>query len=57
MGIEKIAPVAGEILDPDQHEVLMVAEGKAGTIVQVLEPGWKYLGKVLVAAKVSAVPN
>lgn len=53
-GLVKIAPQAGEELNTDEHEVLMTAEGEAGTIVQTLEPGWKYQEKVIQPAKVSA---
>lgn len=54
MGLSMIAPEAGERLDTDLHDVLMAAEGKPGTIVQVLEPGWRYKETTLVPAKVSA---
>lgn len=53
-GLQKIDPQAGEMVDPDFHEVLMVAEGEAGKIVQTFEPGWRFGDIVLVAAKVSA---
>jgi molecular chaperone GrpE len=54
LGVIKIDPQAGEIMNPDEHQVLMAAEGEPGTIVQTLEIGWKYQDKVLVPAKVSA---
>lgn len=57
LGVEKINPTMGEVIDPEQHEVLLTATGEPGTIAQTLEPGWKYQHKVLVPAKVSAVPN
>lgn len=57
MGLSMIAPEAGEVLNTDLHDVLMAAEGKPGTIVQVLEPGWKYKEITLVPAKVSAAPQ
>jgi molecular chaperone GrpE len=53
-GLEKIEPKTGEILDTNLHEVLIAAEGKAGTIVQTLEAGWKYKEMVISPAKVSA---
>lgn len=56
-GLTAIAPEAGDVVNPDQHEVLMAAEGAPGTIVQVLEPGWAYNGAVLTPAKVSAAPE
>ena len=54
VGLEQINPEAETELNTDEHEVLMVAEGKAGCVVQVLEPGWKLNGTVLIPAKVSA---
>lgn len=54
LGMVKIDPQPGEGLNPDEHEVLMTAEGEPGTIVQTLEIGWKYLDKALIPAKVSA---
>lgn len=56
-GLSVIAPEAGTLVDTDLHEVLMAAEGKPGTVVQVLEPGWKYNETTLVPAKVSAAPQ
>ena len=56
-GLEKIEPVTGERVDPDLHEVLMQGEGEPGTIVSVLEPGWRY-GEITIApAKVSGAPE
>lgn len=57
MGLSMISPEAGEVLNTDFHDVLMAAEGTPGTIVQVLEPGWKYKDTTLVPAKVSAAPQ
>ena len=53
-GLQMIIPQKGDHLNPDEHEVLMAAEGKSGTIVQTLEPGWKYHARVIAPAKVSA---
>lgn len=53
-GFQRIAPEVGTPLDPDLHEVLMAKEGKPGTVIQVLEPGWKYGNKTLQPAKVAA---
>lgn len=53
-GLEKIEPKRGDSVDPEQHEVLMVEKGEAGTVVRVLEPGWKFDKIVLATAKVSA---
>jgi len=53
-GLEAIVPEIGEALNTDKHEVLMTAEGEAGTIVAVLEPGWMLQGSVITPAKVSA---
>ncbi len=52
-GLEKISPKAGETIDPYLHEVLMIAEGEPGKVVQVLEPGWKYKETVIQPAKIS----
>jgi molecular chaperone GrpE (heat shock protein) len=52
-GLEKISPVAGDSIDPDLHEVLMVAEGEPGKVVKVLEPGWKFNDTVIQPAKIS----
>jgi len=56
-GLVQINPQSGEALDPEKHDVMMVAEGEAGTVVQTLEPGWQF-GEVIIApAKVSAAPS
>ena len=52
-GLEKISPAAGDLIDPNFHEVLMIAEGTPGTVVQVLEPGWKFNETVIQPAKIS----
>ncbi len=52
-GLEKISPQTGDQINPEFHEVLMVAEGKPGTVVQVLEPGWKFQDIVIKPAKIS----
>ncbi len=52
-GLEKIAPQKGEAIDPYLHEVLMLAEGEPGKVVQVLEPGWKFNNTVIQPAKIS----
>lgn len=56
-GLEKVDPAVGDVLDPEFHEVLMLGEGKAGTIVQVFEPGWTLNGRLLLPAKVSAAES
>jgi len=56
-GLVLIQPEAGETLDPEKHEVMMVAEGAAGTVVQTLEPGWQFQEIVIAPAKVSAAPS
>lgn len=52
-GLEKISPAAGDSIDPYLHEVLMIAEGSPGTVVKVLEPGWKFNTTVIQPAKIS----
>jgi molecular chaperone GrpE len=56
-GIEKIEPKAGDMIDPDLHEVLMVEEGTPGKVVRVLEPGWKFQNSVIQTAKISGAIN
>lgn len=56
-GLEKIAPEPGSDIDPEQHEVVMTAEGEPGTIGQVLEPGWRLGAQVLRPAKIAGVPH
>jgi molecular chaperone GrpE len=53
-GLEKINPKNEDTIDPNLHEVLMIAEGKPGTVVKVLEPGWKFHETVIQPAKISA---
>ncbi len=55
-GLEKIDPIPGEEINPDEHAVLMTEKGTPGTIVQVLESGWKLNDTILVPAKVSGAP-
>ena len=56
-GLLPIAPKKGDAVDPHSHEVLMTAEGKPGTVVTVLEPGWQIGETVLTPAKISAAQN
>ncbi len=55
-GLEKISPKTGEEINPEEHAVLMAAEGRPGTVVQVLEPGWKLNDIVILPAKISGAP-
>ncbi len=55
-GVQKINPQKGDEINPEEHAVLMTAEGKPGTVVEVLEPGWKLRNTVLVPAKISGAP-
>ncbi len=52
-GVESIAPNPGDPIDPELHEVLMMAEGKSGCVVQCLEVGWQYQSQTIIPAKVS----
>ncbi|PID70417.1 nucleotide exchange factor GrpE [bacterium DOLZORAL124_38_8] len=54
VGLTAINPAPETEVNPNEHEVLMVAEGQPGCIVQVLEPGWKLHEQVILPAKVSA---
>jgi len=56
-GLRKITPQNSDPLDPEEHEVLTTAEGKPGTVVKTLEPGWKFNELILAPAKVSAAQN
>ena len=56
-GLNDISPQAGESIDPDKHEVLMVEEGEAGTVVRMLEIGWEFNNHVIQPAKVSGAPS
>ena len=42
----------GKPLDPHRHEVLMTAPGEAGKVIEVLEEGYEFKGRVLRPAKV-----
>ncbi len=57
MGIEPINPKKGELMNPNLHEVLMAEEGTPGTVVRVLEIGWRFGDTILTPAKVSAAQN
>lgn len=52
-GLTSIAPKKNEQIDTALHEVLLTKEGKAGTVVEVLEPGWKFGEIVISPAKVA----
>lgn len=56
LGLKKIAPTQGEEINPDEHTVLMAAEGTPGTVVQVLESGWKLGENTILPAKISGAP-
>lgn len=56
-GLQHISPKAGDLIDPEQHEVLMAEEGKAGTVVRCLEIGWQYNQTVIRPAKVSGAQS
>lgn len=53
MGLQTFG-AAGEALNPDRHEVLLSAPGAAGTVIEVLEDGYEFAGKVIRPAKVKA---
>ena len=53
-GLQAINPKSGDTIDPDFHEVLLTEEGTPGTIVKVLELGWRFGNTVLAPAKISA---
>ena len=51
-GLEQIKPEIGSEFVPEEQEALLQADGKANTIVEVLENGYKLGNKVLRNAKV-----
>ncbi|MFN9928403.1 MAG: nucleotide exchange factor GrpE [Phenylobacterium sp.] len=65
-GLKRIDPVKGEKFDPHKHQAMMEQPGTEvdpGGVVQVLQPGYELLGRlvrpamVVVAAKGAAPPN
>lgn len=60
MGIVAIAPDAGQPLNPHEHEVMFevpTTEQENGTIIQVLETGYKIYDRLLRPARVSVAKN
>jgi molecular chaperone GrpE len=54
-GLKKIDPAKGEKFDPHKHEAMMEqpAEGvEAGGVIQVLQPGYELLGRLVRPARV-----
>ena len=54
-GITRLDPL-GEAFDPNRHDALHLIEGSdrpPGTIIEVLEPGYLYHGRLLRPAKVN----
>jgi molecular chaperone GrpE len=65
-GLKKIDPVRGEKFDPHKHQAMMEQPGSdvaAGGVIQVLQPGYELLGRlvrpamVVVAAKGAAAAS
>jgi molecular chaperone GrpE len=65
-GLKRIDPAKGEKFDPHKHQAMMEQPGtevEPGGVVQVLQPGYELLGRlvrpamVVVAAKGAAPPN
>lgn len=52
IGLESM-DVPGKPIDPLRHEVLLTAPGEEGTIIDVIEDGYLFRGKVLRPAKVA----
>ena len=44
----------GQTVDPLRHEVLSIAPGEEGKVIEVFEEGYELHGKVLRVAKVKA---
>ena len=53
-GLTSINPKKNIPVDPQEHEVLLTAEGRKGCVVQTLEPGWKLYDIIICPAKISA---
>ncbi len=51
LGLRRMTSV-GQPLDPHRHEVLMTVPGDPGTVVEVVEEGYEFRGRVLRPAKV-----
>lgn len=51
IGLEPIDAV-GKPVDPLQHEILLTGQGEDGKVVEVIEEGYLFRGKVLRPAKV-----
>ncbi len=65
-GLKRIDPAKGEKFDPHKHQAMMEQPGtevEPGSVIQVLQPGYELLGRlvrpamVVVAAKGAAAPN
>lgn len=52
IGLESM-DVVGKAVDPLSHEVLLAREGEEGKILEVIEEGYLFRGKVLRPAKVA----
>ena len=64
-GLKKIDPAQGDKFDPHKHQAMMEQPGgevAPGAVIQVLQPGYELLGRlvrpamVVVAAKVAGAP-
>jgi molecular chaperone GrpE len=64
-GLKKIEPAKGEKFDPHKHQAMMEQPGSdvaPGGVIQVLQPGYELLGRlvrpamVVVAAKAAGAP-
>ena len=53
-GLVKISPPKNTPIDANVHEVLLSKEGEKDTVVEVLEPGWRFGEIVISPAKVAA---
>lgn len=53
LGLRRMSSV-GQHIDPHRHEVLLTAPGDPGKVIEVVEEGYEFRGKVLRPAKVKA---
>ena len=59
-GLKRIAPDKGEKFDPNRHQAMMeqTAEGvAAGSVVQIMQPGYELLGRLVRPAMVVVTPK
>jgi molecular chaperone GrpE len=59
-GLKRIEPARGEKFDPHKHQAMMEqpdAEVEPGSVIQVLQPGYELLGRLVRPAMVVVTPK